>query len=111
MSSTPTQVRRPWRATVRTIFALVVGLATSWSVFVQVLGLDPTWQWVAIGSAAAGFITRVMADPRVEALLRRFVPWLAADRDDAGAIALRLVELAAGILAGLLIALLLVSLL
>jgi hypothetical protein len=74
----PTQVTHPWRATIRTLVAVLVSLAASWGIVVQALGLDPTWQWVALGSAAAAGITRVMALPATETLLRRIAPWLAA---------------------------------
>lgn len=73
-----TQTQHPWRAVIRTVFQLVVGLAAGWATVVDLLGLDPSWHWVAVGGAAAAIITRVMADPRVDNLLRQFVPWLAA---------------------------------
>jgi hypothetical protein len=83
--STPTQVRHPWRATARTIFAALVAFASMWGVIVEALHLDPTWQWVAIATAVTGGITRLMAVPAVEMFLRRFLPWLAADKPDATA--------------------------
>lgn len=75
----PTQTRRPWRATVRTVFQAVVGFAAMWAVIVEAIGLDPEWQWVAASLAVTGAITRLMAVPAVEAWLRRFLPILAAD--------------------------------
>lgn len=77
----PTQVTHPWRATIRTLVAVLLSLAASWGVVVETLGLDPSWQWVAVGSAVAAGITRVMAFPAVEELLRRVAPWLAAGAD------------------------------
>ena len=73
----PTQLRRPWRSTARTIFQATIALAAMWAVVVQALGL-PDWAWVGTSVAVAGAITRVMALPVVEAFLRRFLPWLAA---------------------------------
>jgi len=84
--SAPTQVRHPWRATARTIFAALVAFASMWGLIVEALHLDPSWQWVAIATAIAGGITRLMAIPAVEVFLRRFLPWLAASKtDDVGA--------------------------
>ena len=82
MSNTPavtSQSKHPWRATLRTLFAVVVGLASSWGVLVETLHLDPTWQWVTVGGAVAAAVTRVLAHPQVEAALQRFLPWLAAE--------------------------------
>lgn len=74
---TPTQVRRPWRSTARTVFQALVALALMWPLVVDALGL-PDWAWVGASLAVAAGITRVMALPSSEAFLRRFVPWLAA---------------------------------
>ena len=73
----PTQVRRPWRSTVRTVFQALIALAAMWALIVEALGL-PDWAWVTTSLAVAAGITRVMALPAVEVFLRRFVPWLAA---------------------------------
>lgn len=73
----PTQLRRPWRSTLRTVFQALVGLAAMWAVVVQALGL-PDWAWVGTSLAVAAGITRVMALPAVEVWLRTWVPWLAA---------------------------------
>lgn len=75
----PTQVRRPWRSTARTVFQALVALAVLFPVLVETAGLDPdSLPWLAGALAVAGGVARVMADPRVEAFLRRFVPFLAA---------------------------------
>ncbi len=79
---TPTQVRRPWRATLRTAFAALVALAAMAPVLVDAAGLDPSrLPWLAGVLAVCAAVTRVLALPGVEAWLRRFVPWLAADAD------------------------------
>lgn len=75
---TPTQVRRPWRSTARTVFQALVGFAAMWGVVVEALGLDREWQWVSASLVITAAITRTMALPAVEAWLQRFVPWLAA---------------------------------
>lgn len=75
----PTQVRRPWRATTRTVLAATIALAAMLPLIVDASGLDGTAAPVAGALAIAGAITRVMALPSVEVFLRRFLPWLAAD--------------------------------
>lgn len=75
----PTQVRRPWKATVRTVFAAVVALAAMLPLLVQASGLDQTLGPVGGALAIAGAVTRVMALPSVDDFLARFLPWLAAD--------------------------------
>lgn len=78
-----TQARHPWRATVRSVVAFLIGLAAIWGAVVQLAGVDPSAPLIAPTIAAAGAVTRILADPRVEALLRRFkaTSWLAAAPD------------------------------
>lgn len=76
--ATPTQVRRPWRATARTLFAAVVGFSAMFPLIVNASGADQTWPPLAYALAIASAITRIMAVPAVEAFLQRFVPFLAA---------------------------------
>lgn len=76
--STPTQTRHPWRATVRTVVAVVVALAAMLPLLIEASGVDETLAPVAGALAIAGAITRIMALPAVEAFLARFVPWLSA---------------------------------
>ncbi|MDP9820368.1 hypothetical protein [Nocardioides massiliensis] len=81
--STPTQVARPWRTTVRTIVQALIALAVMAPILVEATGLDPeSLPWLVGVLAVAGAVARVSALPQVEAFLRRFVPWLAADPDD-----------------------------
>jgi hypothetical protein len=81
---TPTQVRRPWRSTIRTVFQALLGLAVILPIMVQTAGLDPaTIPWLAGVLAIAAAVTRLMAVPAVEGWLRRFVPFLAAAPDPA----------------------------
>lgn len=75
----PTQVRRPWRTTVRSVFQALVALAVMAPVLVQAAGLDPAGiPWLAGVLAVAAAVTRVMALPQVEVFLRRFIPFLSA---------------------------------
>lgn len=74
-----TQTAHPWRATVRSIFAFLIGLAAAWALIIQAAGIDPGLEWAATSLTVAAAITRVMALPAVDDLIRRFVPWLAPD--------------------------------
>lgn len=84
--STPTQVRRPWRATARTLFQQFLGYLLAAGVVLPLvltivqeeLGdvIPPRamgWIVVVVGIAVAlsAIATRVMAIPQVEAFLRR----------------------------------------
>lgn len=99
----PTQTRRPWRATIRTIFAVgipaILLLPTVIQILVDELGPnlpDRYRAWLVLAgvivTAIAGAITRILALPQVEVLLRRLpAAALAAqprpkpvDRDEAG---------------------------
>lgn len=84
--ATTTQGEHPWRATIRTVFALVIALAAA-APFIYEAAVQHNPE-LATGAAAgalaiAGAITRIMALPVVESVLQRFMPWLAAgDRGD-----------------------------
>lgn len=77
---TPTQVRRPWRSTVRTAFQALIALATLAPLIVGgVYTSSASYPAVVVQVlAVAAAITRVMALPGVETFLRRFAPFLAA---------------------------------
>lgn len=76
----PTQVRRPWRTTARTVFQLGLALVTLVPFIVSGIYTSEAdypavvLQLLAVTSA----VTRVMALPQVETFLRTFVPFLAA---------------------------------
>lgn len=76
-----TQSQHPWRATVRTILAVIVALAAmAPSIYTAATQDNPE---AATGAAAlaltiAAAITRIMALPGVESFFQRFLPWLAA---------------------------------
>lgn len=70
------QARHPWRATARTVFALIVALAAVWGVIVEAAGVDSTAPVIAASIAAAGAVTRIMALPGVADLFDRFAPFL-----------------------------------
>lgn len=80
--SNPTQVQYPWRATLRTVLAAVIGagvvLPAAYAIFAEQLGayLPPdvlagiAWT-VALLVAVSGVVTRVMAIPMVNDWLTR----------------------------------------
>lgn len=75
----PTQLRRPRRAVVRTVFQMFVGLCAIAPLIVAQTGLDPEQTpWLVAPLAVAAVVTRIMSVPQVESFLRRFAPWLAA---------------------------------
>ena len=77
----PTQIRRPWRATLRSAFQGLVALAVMLPVLVTAAGLDPAKvPYLAGVLAVAAAITRIMALPQVDEFLARFLPFLSAGR-------------------------------
>ena len=78
MTATPsaTQTRHPWRATVRTLFAVTVALLSLLPVVAATAGID-TVPAVAQVLVVTGAVTRVLALPQVDDFLRRFLSWLA----------------------------------
>lgn len=75
----PTQVRRPWKSTIRTVFQAFIGLCVLAPLLVNAAGLDPAqlpWLGVVLGVAAA--VTRIMALPGVEAWLQKYLRFLSA---------------------------------
>lgn len=66
------QTKYPWRATLRTAIAFIVGLAASWGVVIGALNVDPGLEWVTASIAIASAITRLMAVPFVNERLTKF---------------------------------------
>lgn len=92
MTTTPTQVRRPWRAVARTVFQALVALAAMAPVIYQAAtAADPARATGAVGVALviAGGLTRVMSLPGVVRFLERFVPFLAPEPPATGATGFR----------------------
>lgn len=76
-----TQSQHPWRATIRTILAVVIALAAmAPAIYTAATMQSPELATGAVGAALAiaAAITRIMALPIVETFLQRFLPWLAA---------------------------------
>lgn len=73
-----TQVRRPWRSTLRTAVQFLLGVAPLLPVIVGASGVDQSLPAVAAALALAAAITRIMSLPAVETFLQRYAPWLAA---------------------------------
>lgn len=82
MGKHATQNAHPWRATARTVFqAFVMLCAIAPAIYAAATQGDPlaATGWAAAGLAIAGAVTRVMAVPGVEAWLRHYLPFLAAE--------------------------------
>ncbi len=76
-----TQIKHPWRATVRTAVAAVIAFAGLFPVLVDLADLPQTAAIIA-AVTVTGAITRIAASPMVEAFLQQFVPWLSAAKRD-----------------------------
>jgi xanthine/uracil/vitamin C permease (AzgA family) len=92
----PTQVANPFRATLRTIVAVLVGLILALPTLNGVLAAlqaylaeqtelsVPAWVWLAVNGSAAvvvfvsGLITRLLAVPGVNEWIKAHIPALAA---------------------------------
>ncbi|TLF72932.1 hypothetical protein [Nocardia cyriacigeorgica] len=79
-----TQVRYPWRTTVRTVFQLVVGIAAALPMIVAASGLPETAAGVGVALGVAAAITRLMSLPAVNGALAVWLPWLAAEPKERG---------------------------
>lgn len=77
-NSVATQVAHPWRATIRTVFAVVVAVLTLIPVVVATAGIG-TVPAVAQVVAVTAAVTRILALPQVETFVSTFLPWLAAE--------------------------------
>ena len=80
--ATPTQVRRPWRATARTVFQGLIGAAAMAAPVYEAAthhDAGAATGWAATGLAISAGVTRVMALPGVNDWLARFLPFLAAE--------------------------------
>ncbi len=71
-----TQLRHPWRATLRTVAAGIVALAPVTGEIMAGAHLNTT----AVGGQIIGYAaatTRILAIPAVDNWLREYLPWLA----------------------------------
>ena len=80
----PTQTRYPWRATLRTLLAAAVALASLAPVIAVTAHIQAV-PAVAQILVVTGAITRVLAMPAVDDFLRRNLPWLATSPTQDGA--------------------------
>lgn len=76
--SAPSQVVHPWRATFRTTLATVVATAAVIIPHASVVDWSDTSTY-GVAVAVTALVTRILADPRVEDVLRRRAPLVAAD--------------------------------
>jgi Na+/H+ antiporter NhaB len=77
VTTEPTQVKHPTRATFRTIVQGLIALAAVLPLIFATAGVPPVGI-AAILIGIAGAITRVMAVPAVEDFLEKYLPFLAA---------------------------------
>lgn len=75
---TPSQVRRPWRTTVRTVMAAAGGLLPLLPEISRAAGIDTIPVVVSILTVTAA-LTRIFAIPEVDAWMDRYFPYLSAD--------------------------------
>lgn len=77
-----TQSQHPWRATIRTILAVVIAVAAmplvANAAAAMIHSPELATGFVVVALIVAAAITRIMTLPVVEAFLQRFVPRLAA---------------------------------
>lgn len=79
----PTQVKQPWRATVRTLFAALVAVASMAPLIYSAAtthNADQATGWAAGALGIAAAVTRILALPSVEVFLQAYVPFLSADK-------------------------------
>lgn len=74
----PTQVRHPWRTTLRTVLVAVLALLPVLPDLADAADVDHLPVVASILTVTAA-ITRIMAHPAVNRWLLIFVPWLAAE--------------------------------
>jgi hypothetical protein len=76
-NGTPTQTKHPWRATVRTWLAAVVGLLPFLPTIAHEFGMEGVG-WVAAGLGIVGGVTRLLAVPGINGWLQRYASVFAA---------------------------------
>lgn len=72
--STPTQVKFPWRATLRTFISTLPLTAAGIAAFIDIVrDVRPDWVvgWGPVAGAASVIITRVMQNPAINAMLTK----------------------------------------
>lgn len=72
------QTRHPWRATARTTIAALWGLIPVLP-YIATSARIETVPAIASVLAVTAAVTRVASDPRIEAYIETYIPWLAAD--------------------------------
>lgn len=78
--TTPTQVARPWRTTLRSLFQGFVAFASvAPMIYSAAFDHDPALAtgWAATGLGIAAAVTRLMATQVVDDFLAKFLPFLA----------------------------------
>jgi hypothetical protein len=68
----------PWRRMFRTALVVIVAVAPMLPGIIDSAGIPAALPWASGLLAIAAGLTRVLAMPQVELILRRFAPWLSA---------------------------------
>jgi hypothetical protein len=76
VTTKPTQIRHPWRAMLRTAFAILVGVLPVIPQILAGANLNNTEFGLQVGAYAVT-VTRILALPAVDAWMKRNVSWLA----------------------------------
>lgn len=74
----PSQIRRPWRATARTVAAAAVALMPALPSIAEAAGIE-TVPFVASILTTTALITRILAIPEVDDWMDQYLPGLSAD--------------------------------
>lgn len=69
------QVRHPWRATLRTLIASIVGLLPVLPHIAHEFGWESI-PWIATTLTVASAITRILATPQANDWLEKYASWL-----------------------------------
>lgn len=79
-SQVPSQVKYPWRSTIRTVVQAAVALLTMLPYVLAGLDVNEATATGLIGQLLfiSGVLAKVMAMPQVNLWLERYIPWLAA---------------------------------
>lgn len=78
-TSTATQTKHPWRATVRTVVAFLASLAVVLPIVAEQETTVGRLPYMSAVVAISGVITRVLAIPAVDSFLKTYLPFLSAE--------------------------------
>lgn len=77
MPEVATQSQYPWRAVARTVVAFLIAILPTVAAFLSDASVGTTSGALVGGAAVAGAVTKILASPAVDALLKQYLPSLA----------------------------------